>query len=71
MIKHISFFGLVLAILLSSCNDSQDVTPVQISDADLVTSEDITTIEYLQNELEETVDGIMETRDPGDSCVRA
>ena len=69
MIKNISFFGLVLAILLSSCNDSKDVTPVQIRDADLVTSEDITTIEYLQNELEETVDGIMEIRDPGDSCV--
>ena len=69
MIKHISFFGLVLAIFLSSCNDSQDVTPVQTSDADLVTSEDVTTIEYLQNELEETVDEIMETRGPGDDCV--
>ena len=68
MIKRTAFFGLVLALSLSSCDDAQDVNPTtNISDTELTTvAEDLVSLEYLSNETEEMADAIIEMREPGD-----
>jgi len=68
MLKKTAFFGFVLALSLSSCDNAQDITPTSTNEiAELTTtSEDIVSLEYLSNDLEELVDALIETRGPGD-----
>jgi hypothetical protein len=68
MIKRTAFFGFLLALSLTSCDDAQEITPTTtVENTELTTSEDLVSLEYLTNDVEELVDGLIETRDPG-SC---
>jgi hypothetical protein len=67
MMKRIAFFGFVLALSLASCDDAQDVNPTTtVESTELTTSEDLTSMEYLSNDMDELVDELIETRDPGE-----
>lgn len=66
MIKRIGFITLVLAIALSSCDKEQDLAPAE--EAEFV-AEDLSSVQYLLDDLELTVDEAVETRDPQGACV--
>ncbi|RLD20008.1 MAG: hypothetical protein DRI69_07235 [Bacteroidetes bacterium] len=68
MIKRTAFFGLLLALSLSSCDDAQDINPTaNIGDTEMTTvAEDLVSLEYVSNETDEITDALIEMREPGD-----
>jgi len=68
MIKRISFFTFASLLLFAACNESDDVKPSGTTDVEveLTTSEDISNIQYMGQEIDLLVDEIADTRDPGD-----
>ncbi|MDX1407657.1 MAG: hypothetical protein R3330_05970, partial [Saprospiraceae bacterium] len=65
MFKRIAFFGLVLAITLSSCDQENNITP---QDYSVTSAEDFSSLEYLVDDTEDLIDATMETKDPTGDC---
>jgi hypothetical protein len=68
MIKFISGFTLTALLFMAACNETDDIVPSTSTDTsvELTTSEDISNIQYMGQEVDLLVDEIADTRDPGD-----
>ena len=66
MKKILGFAAFALLLALTACQQDNSVEPTTI---DLVSVEDENTLEYIDNTLDEMIDQVVETRDPGNDCL--